>query len=320
MSEGGDMSLPAGGMTGPRPFGGIEAGGTKFVCVIGTGPDAIEDRARIEVAGPDETIAAAIAFFRRAVDAGLRPEAIGIGSFGPVELRRGHPAYGSIRTTPKPGWSGTPVLGPVAAALGVPVGFDTDVNAAALGEGRWGAARDVDSFIYLTVGTGIGGGAVVDGRVLHGLVHPEMGHVVVPRRPGDRFPGVCPFHGDCLEGMASGTAIAARFGRAADTLVAGDRDEARALVAFYLAAGIRSLVYVLAPERVVVGGGLGSMAGLVETTRQELAAGLAGYPGLPEHRDATFVTPAGLGGMAGPAGTLILAEQAVRATGALERR
>ena len=292
-------------------LGGIEAGGTKFVCVIGTGPGSIVDTTRIEVAGPVETIAAAIGFFRRAVEEGIRLDAIGIGCFGPVELRRDHPGYGSITTTPKPRWSGTPLVAPVAAALRVPVGFDTDVNAAALGEGRWGAARDVDSFIYLTVGTGIGGGAVVNGRVVHGLGHPEMGHVPVPRRPGDAFPGVCPFHGDCLEGMASGPAIAARFEGPADSLVGSDRDEARELAAFYLAAGIRSLVYTLAPQRIVIGGGLGSMAGLVEATRVELVEQLAGYPGLPEHRAPTFVTPAGLGAMAGPAGTLILAEQAL---------
>lgn len=310
MTSSGEAGRPAAGRAGPRLLGGIEAGGTKFVCVIGTGPGSIVDTTRIEVAGPDETVAAAIAFFRRAVDEGIRLEAIGIGSFGPVELRRDHPAYGSITATPKPGWSGTPLVGPVAAALGIPVGFDTDVNAAALGEGRWGAASNVASFIYLTVGTGIGGGAVVGGRVVHGLGHPEMGHVVVPRRPDDRFPGICPFHGDCLEGMASGPAIAARFDRPADRLVGSDRDEARAIAAFYLAAGLRSLVYALAPERVVIGGGLGSMAGLVEATRSELASQLEGYPGLPEHRAATFVTRAGLGAMAGPAGTLILAEQA----------
>jgi len=170
-------------------YGGIEAGGTKFVCVIGTGPDAIAGTERIDVGGPAETIGAAIAFFRRAVDAGSRLDAIGIGSFGPVELREGHPRYGWITTTPKPGWSGTDLVGPVVRELGLPVGFDTDVNAAALAEGRWGAARGLRSFIYLTLGTGIGGGAVVDGRLLRGLGHPEMGHVAVDRLPGDGFAG-----------------------------------------------------------------------------------------------------------------------------------
>jgi len=202
------------------------------------------------------------------------------------------------------------MIGPFAAVFGVPVGFDVDVNAAALAEGRWGAGRGVDSFVYLTVGTGIGGGAVVDGRLLRGLGHPEMGHVVVPRKPGDTFAGVCPFHGDCLEGMASGPAVAARFGRRAEELDGTDREAAVALVAWYLAAGVSSLVYALAPDRVVVGGGLGSLPGLVAATHRELVDRLRGYPGLPEHADHWFVVPAGLGGMAGPLGTLILAERA----------
>ena len=291
-------------------YGGIEAGGTKFICVIGTGPETIVETARIDVTEPAETIGAALAFFRRAVDGGARLQAFGIGSFGPVELREGHPRHGWIVTTPKPGWSGTDLVGPFVAEFGLPVGFDTDVNAAALAEGRWGAARGLRSFIYLTLGTGIGGGAVVDGGLVHGLGHPEMGHVSVPRRPGDTFAGACPFHGDCLEGMASGPTIAARFGRRAETLHGTDRAEAAAIAAFYLAAGVRSLVYALAPQRIVVGGGLSAMPGLVEAARAQLAAQLAGYPGLPEHGAATFIVRAALGDMAGPAGTLILAASA----------
>ncbi len=296
-------------------YGGIEAGGTKFVCVIGTGPDDMAETLRIDVAGPAQTIGAALAFFRAATAAGTQLTALGIGSFGPVELRRGNPAYGSITTTPKPGWSGTNIVGPFAAGLGIPVGFDTDVNAAALAEGRWGAARGLESFVYLTLGTGIGGGAVIDGRLLHGLGHPEMGHVVVPRRPGDTFPGVCPFHGDCLEGLASGPAVAARFGRRAELLEGADRDAAARLVGFYLAAGVRSLVYALAPQRIVVGGGLSALPGVIDAAQAELAAQLGGYPGLAEHGDPAFVVPALLGGSAGPAGTLILAEQAARQEG-----
>lgn len=292
-------------------LGGVEAGGTKLVCLIGTGPDAVVARTRIEVSDPATTLAAAVRFFREAVDGGVRLTAIGIGSFGPVELRPGHPGYGRITLTPKAGWSGTDMIGPFAAALGVPVGFDTDVNAAALAEGRWGAARGLGSYVYLTVGTGIGGGGVVDGQLVHGLGHPEMGHLAVQRQPGDTFGGACPFHGDCLEGMASGPAVAARFGRRAEELEGADRESAVALVAGYLASGVRSLVYTLAPRRVVVGGGLGSMPGLVEATRAELVARLGGYPGLPEHADPGFVVPAELGGLAGPLGTLVLAERAL---------
>jgi fructokinase len=291
-------------------YGGVEAGGTKFVCVIGRGPEEIVSTTRIDVTNPTATIGAVLAFFQRAADAGTRLGAIGIGSFGPVELREGHPRYGWITKTPKPGWSGTDLVGPVARAFDVPVGFDTDVNAAALAEGRCGAARGLRSFVYLTLGTGVGGGAVVDGRLVHGLGHPEIGHVAVPRLRGDAFAGACPFHGDCLEGMASGPAIAARFGRRAETLAGVDLAAAAALVAFYVAAGVRSLVYALAPERIVVGGGLSAIPGMVEAARSELAAQLAGYPGLPEHGADNFLVPAHLGGMAGPAGTLILAEAA----------
>ena len=306
-AEPGDRPASPRPMTGTARYGGIEAGGTKFMCLIGSGPDDVVASRRIEVGAPTETIGAAIAFFREALDTGVRLDAIGIGSFGPVELRVGHPRYGSITTTPKPGWAGTDIVGPIAAAFDLPIGFDTDVNAAALGEGRWGAARGLRSFVYLTVGTGIGGGAIVDGRVLHGLGHPEMGHVTVPRRPGDDFAGNCPFHGDCLEGMASGPAVASRYGRRAETLAGAEAGEAAALVGFYLAAGIRSIVYALAPERVVIGGGLGSMPGVVDAARAELVAQLSGYPGVLELGDPGFLAPAALGDMAGPLGTLLLA-------------
>lgn len=296
-------------------YGGIEAGGTKFVCVIGTEPSHIVDAARIDVLEPAETIGSVLAFFKGAVDAGTELNAIGIGSFGPIELRTGHPHYGWITSTPKPGWSDTDLVGPIASDLCLPVGFDTDVNAAALAEGRWGAALGIDSYLYLTLGTGIGGGAVIEGRLVHGLGHPEMGHLVVQRRRGDTFVGSCPFHGDCLEGMASGTALAARFGRRGETLRGADLAAATALVAFYLAAGVRSLVYALAPERIVVGGGLSVMPGLIEATRAELASELGGYPGTPEQQKEDFLVLAGLGSMAGPAGTLILAERAAAATG-----
>jgi len=291
-------------------FGGIEAGGTKFVCIIGTGPDDIARTQRIDVAGPSETLKASVDFFLRAGAAGVRLDAIGIGSFGPVELRRMNPRYGFITTTPKPGWSGTDIAGPFAAALGIPVGFDTDVNAAALAEGRWGAARGLASFVYLTVGTGIGAGALVDGRLLYGLGHPETGHIAVPRRPGDTYDGICPFHGDCFEGMASGPAVGARFGRRPELLEGADQAAAAELVGFYLAAGVRSITYTLAPERVVVGGGLSALPGMLDAARAELRVQLNGYPGLTEHAAPGFLVRAELGGNAGPAGTLILAEQA----------
>jgi fructokinase len=248
------------------------------------------------------------------VAAGGSLAAVGFASFGPLELRRCHPRYGFITTSPKPGWSNVDIVGPIQSALGVPVGFDTDVNGAALAEGRWGAARDLHTFVYMTVGTGVGAGAVVEGRVLHGLGHPEMGHLGVPRQPGDDFAGDCPFHGDCLEGMAGGTAIEARWGRPAEQL---DGDELRAAVrleAAYLAAGLRSVVYLIAPQRIVIGGSVAGLPELFPLVRAGLAEELAGYPGLPEHAADDFIVPAALGSLAGPAGALVLADRASRPT------
>lgn len=293
-------------------LGAIEAGGTKVVCLVGSDPDHIVAQTRIPTETPAETLAQVLGFFQQEVASGGPLGAIGIASFGPVELRRSHPRYGFITTSPKPGWSDVDMVRPVQGALGVPVGFDTDVNAAALGEGRWGAARGLDTFVYVTVGTGIGAGAVVEGRLLHGLGHPEMGHLSVPRQPGDDFAGDCPFHGDCLEGMAGGAAIVGRWGSPAEQL---DGDTLRAAVqleAAYLAAGLRNIVYAIAPHRIVIGGGVAGLPGLFPLLSVNLSEALAGYPGLPEHAASDFIVPAALGSLAGPAGALVLAEECRR--------
>jgi fructokinase len=295
-------------------FGGIEAGGTKFVCLVGTGPGDVRAQTRIATSKPAQTLDATIRFFREIQDDGPRIQAIGIASFGPVELRRTHPKFGHVTRTPKPGWSDTDLVGPIVRAFDVPVGFDTDVNGSALAEHRWGAARGLDTFVYLTVGTGIGGGAMVDGRVVQGLGHPEMGHVSVPRQTGDAFPGACPFHGDCLEGMASGPAIEARWGRPPADLTGSDLRRAVELEAAYLGAGIRNIVYTLAPERIVIGGGVAGMTGIFPALRTALDS-LARYPGLPEHTSPDFVSPAELGPMAGALGALALAEAAATRPG-----
>lgn len=291
-------------MTG-GPLGAIEAGGTKFVCAVGTGPDDVWERVRIDTAEPRDTLEAAIGFFA----AGPPLDAIGIAAFGPLELRAGHPDYGHITTTPKPGWAGTDLVGPVRAALEVPVAIDTDVNAAGLGEWRWGAGQGLSNLVYLTVGTGIGGGAIVDGRPVTGLVHPEMGHVSVERLEGDAFPGVCPFHGDCFEGMASGPAIEARWGRRGEELGALT-EQAVSVESHYLAAGIRNIVFTLAPQRVIVGGGVGRIPGLVEHANRRLVGLMAGYAVQPEHEAGFIVTP-GLGEDSGIAGGFALARAAV---------
>ncbi|RMF63832.1 MAG: ROK family protein, partial [Bacteroidetes bacterium] len=214
-------------------YGAVEAGGTKFVCAVGTGPDDVRALTRFPTTTPEETLARTLDFFRSQPEP---PVALGVGSFGPLDPDPSSPTYGYITRTPKPGWSHTDVAGTLGRALGVPVAFDTDVNAAAVGEHRWGAARGLDTFIYLTVGTGIGGGGLVGGRRLHGLVHPEMGHVLVPRAPSDDFAGHCPFHGACLEGMAAGPALQARWGRPGADLSADH--PAWDLEAHYLAHGL----------------------------------------------------------------------------------
>lgn len=301
---------PHGGARHPSPlYGGVELGGTKVMCVIGAGAEILAAE-RLPTRDPRSTLDAAIDFFRRGTAAGSTLHAIGIASFGPVELRRESPLWGHVTETPKPGWARVDVAGRIADALGLPVAFDTDVNGAALAEGRHGAARGLHTFVYLTVGTGIGGGAVVGGRPAHGLVHPEMGHVSVPRRPGDDYRGRCPFHGDCLEGMASGPALGERFGGPVETLGPAARDEAAALGAWYLAAGLRNVVYTLAPERIVVGGGVAQLPGLVPRIRERLRELIGPYPGLPEHADDAFVVPAELGERAGAIGALVLAESA----------
>lgn len=297
--------------SGPAPlYGAIESGGTKFVCLLGTGPDDVVARERFPTARPGPTLERALAFFHEAARTHGSPEAVGIASFGPLELRPSHARYGYMAATPKPGWADVDIRGVVARGLGVPVGIDTDVNGAALGEGRWGAARGLETFVYLTVGTGVGGAAVVAGRPLSGLVHTEMGHVAVTRQPGDDFAGNCPFHGDCLEGMAGGTAVAARWGRPAQALEGTGLRRAVALEAAYLAEGLRSIVYCTAPERIVIGGGLSTWPGLLPGIRAALHRQLAGYPGLPEQAADEFVSPALLGAMAGPAGGLVLAARA----------
>ncbi|GEQ98661.1 hypothetical protein JCM17844_22980 [Iodidimonas gelatinilytica] len=208
-------------MTQPALLGGIEAGGTKTICLIGTGPDDIRAQIQMPTRTADETIPDIVAFFReRSVELG--PVArVGLASFGPIDRDPLSATWGHVLTTPKTGWAGADFAGAVARALDVPVTFDTDVNGAALAEGLWGAAQDVADYAYLTVGTGIGGGIVANGRLVHGAMHPELGHMAVPRDPEtDPFEGHCPFHGDCLEGLASGPAIEARWGHPAYDLSA----------------------------------------------------------------------------------------------------
>jgi fructokinase len=258
---------------------------------------------------PEPTLASAIAFLRAQSNGEL--QAVGIGSFGPVDLHPDSSTFGFITSTPKAGWQNCNLAGAIKDALAVPVGFDTDVDAAALGEARWGAAQDLSDFLYLTIGTGIGGGAIINDRVLHGLVHPEMGHIRVPHdRTRDPFPGCCPFHGDCLEGLASGPAMQARWGKAAQDLPTDH--QGWALEAHYLAHGLANWVLTLSPKRIVLGGGVLRQAQLFPMIRRELGALLNGYVRATElTRDLDeYVVPPQLGDRAGVLGCLVLAERA----------
>ena len=288
-------------------YGSIEGGGTKFVAAVGSGPADIVAEVTIPTTTPAETLGLVTDFFSE-----HQPfDAIGIATFGPVDLDPASATYGRVGKTPKPGWSGADVLGVVSSSFDVPIGFDTDVNGAALGEGRWGAAQGLSTFLYITVGTGIGGGGVIDGKPMHGLVHPEMGHLRIPRVAGDTFAGICPFHRDCLEGLASGPAIATRWGRPAQDLGA-DTAAAVEIEAVSLGHAMANLVLAISPERIVLGGGVMHLPGLLEATRSRMIESLGGYvdsPALTGDVGAFLVAP-GLGALSGIAGGFVLAEKA----------
>jgi fructokinase len=293
-------------------YGGIEAGGTKWVCAIGDGSSEVIDADTFPTTTPRATIARAARFFAQA-----GPVAgVGVGSFGPIDVHRASPTWGRITTTPKPGWAGTDLVGMLRAVLDVPVALDTDVNAAALAEWRWGAAIGLETFSYITVGTGVGGGAVVNGRLLHGLLHPEVGHMLIPHdRARDPFDGVCPFHGDCLEGLASGEAIRARWGSRAEML--SDDAAVWNLEAEYLAHGLMNLICTISPQRIILGGGVSKHAGLLPLVRRRLLELLAGYFAAPQLMRAaeaeSYVVPPRLGDRAGVLGAVELARLAAQA-------
>ncbi len=289
--------------------GGIEAGGTKFVCAVGTGPNDIRAETRFPTTTPEETFNRAIAFF----DEQDEINAIGIGSFGPLDPDTGSPTFGYITSTPKPGWAQTDFVGALRKTFDIPIGFDTDVNAAALGEHRWGAAQGLDTFIYLTIGTGIGGGAMVEGNLLHGVIHPEMGHIHLPHDlEQDPFEGFCPFHGDCFEGLASGPALEARWGARAETL---PKDHpAWELEAMYIAYALVNYILILAPQRIILGGGVMEQAQLFPLIRTNVQKLLNNYVQVPEILDniEEYIVPPALGRRAGVLGSIALAEQAFR--------
>lgn len=284
-------------------YGCIEAGGTKFVVGIVAAPDDIRETARFDTTTPDETIGPVIAWFNEAQSRHGRLSAIGIASFGPLELDRSAANWGHITATTKPNWSDSDFGGRVARELVLPVGFDTDVNGAALAESRWGAGRGQPACVYVTIGTGIGGGAIIDGKPLHGLSHPEMGHIRPQRHPEDTgFEGICPFHGDCLEGLASGPAIKARWGASLSELPANHHGHE--VIAWYLAQMVVTLQSIMEPGRIILGGGVTATPGLIQRVKYHAAELGKGYfRGNPDE----IIVPPGLGDKAGLLGGLALA-------------
>jgi fructokinase len=296
-------------------YGGIEAGGTKFVCAVGNGPGSIVEEIRYPTSTPAENLQTAIDFLR-GMNERYPLRAIGVASFGPIDPNPASPTFGFVTTTPKPHWAHADVVGVLRAALGLPVGFDTDVNGAALGEFRWGAAQGLDTLVYLTIGTGLGGGGMVNGKRLHGLMHSEMGHMRVPHdRTRDPYPGWCSYHGDCWEGLACGPAIGERWGVNARDLPPDH--PAWALEAHYLALGLVNIITTLSPLRIIMGGGVMDQLHLFPLIRAEVRSLLNGYiqqPAVLNEIDG-YIVPPGLGNQAGVLGAIALAQEAAETAG-----
>ncbi|HEY3312751.1 MAG TPA: ROK family protein [Anaerolineales bacterium] len=298
----------------PALFGGIEGGGTKFVCAVGTGPDDIRAETRFPTTTPSETLAQAVSFFRQQEKEIGPLSALGVASFGPLDPNPASKTYGYILPTPKPYWSNADIIGPLRAAFNLPVSFDTDVNGAALAEARWGSAQGCDPVLYITIGTGVGGGALVNGKLLHGLLHPEMGHIRLPRDPvRDPFPGACPFHGDCFEGLAAGPAMEKRWGQKAETLPR--EHPAWDLEAHYIALALVDFIVTLSPQKIVIGGGVAQQEHMLPLIHQKVVSLLNGYVQSPltNQKIADYIVLPALGGRAGVLGAIALAEQALQA-------
>ena len=282
-------------------YGSIEAGGTKFVCAVGNEKFEIIHRISFLTTTPEATLAQVFNFFDQ-----YDLSAIGIGSFGPIDVNPESPTYGYVTTTPKPHWSNFDFLGAVKKRYPIKVGWTTDVNAAALGEQIAGAAKGLNSCLYLTIGTGIGGGAVINGQILAGHSHPEMGHIILRPHPEDTFEGFCPFHQNCLEGLAAGPAIEKRFNTKAELM---DQDHpAWKFEAYYLAQALMNYILILSPERIILGGGVMNQRHLFPMIREELKKLLNGYVALPDLDE--FIVPPELDNNAATIGCFILAQQA----------
>jgi fructokinase len=290
-------------------FGAVETGGTKCVCLAASSPTVILAETQIPTGDPEKTTAAIAEFFRAFEQTSQQQiERYGLACFGPIDLNTQSATYGQILATPKAGWKGWDLPGKLKRALGKEITLDTDVNGAALGEYQWGAAQGLRSFLYLTIGTGIGGGGMLDGRLLHGMLHPEMGHILLPHdKTLDPFAGICPFHGDCFEGLASGPAIQARW--SVEAVHLPPEHPAWELEARYIAAALHTLICSLSPERIILGGGVMQQGFLFGKIRRKVQESLAGYVSSGRILDEIdeYIVPPALGKRAGVLGALALA-------------
>lgn len=287
-------------------YAGIEAGGTKFRCIIANNPDVIIADATFQTSVPEETLPRVIEFIHQSsFKHGIKLSGAGLSCFGPIDLDHNSSTYGYITTTPKIKWRNYPILDVIRDALDVPVKFDTDVNGAALGEGRWGAACGVSDFVYLTVGTGIGGGIIHDHKPLYGMTHPEIGHMKIQPHPDDPFIGICPYHTSCLEGLANGPSIAARW--ETEPSILPDDHQAWSLEAYYLGQAVHNLIVVCSPKRIVMGGGVLNQSGLIEKVRHESKKILNGYVETQYLEDMKhYIVPPALGGLSGALGAIAM--------------
>jgi fructokinase len=303
------------GLAEPKPLlAGVELGGTKCVCIIGSGPQDIRDRVSIPTAQRDSTLARINSVLDGWHATHGPIEALGLAAFGPLDLRPDSRRFGHITTPVKPGWEGTDVMGRLGAHRGIPVNINTDVNGAALAEGRWGAARGLDDFAYITVGTGVGVGLIVAGRPAFGCNHPELGHIRIARLAGDNWPGTCQFHGDCVEGLASGPAIGARAGVPGGQVAADS--PVWAPVTHALGQLLHTILLATAPKRILMGGGVVEQRPqLLAQIRDQFVKSLHGYLDLEDLTGGVdrYLLPPGLGALAGPLGSLALAADAYSA-------
>ncbi len=286
-------------------YGALEAGGTKMVCAIGDENGKIIERAKFPTETPETTMPQIFDYFR---DKGIA--SVGIACFGPIDLRKDSPTYGSITSTPKKGWSGYNIVRETEKELGIPVGFDTDVNGSMLGEATWGCAKGLSDAIYLTIGTGVGGGVISNGKLLHGMLHPEVGHIRLPLLKNDPGKSVCPYHDNCLEGLAAGPSLKARWGVSADQLA--DKDEVWDIESTYIATALMSYVLILSPQKIILGGGVMHQEQLFPLIRKKFAELMNGYIVTDEIKDLdNYIVPASLNDDQGIMGAIKLAIDAI---------